>query len=154
MDSDRPSNPKLEASRTSLTRSQIRQAAYLLTDIDLALKEKRTLHWSDSQRSRSARMLRHVGVHLLSRTALRKIQQEPKRGTRPVAKAYFGAPLQRWTELFVLDVQTKPVKKVGVLYGPKFEMELLTSKENAGAAMHKKIVGFIDVQMAGGKQER
>ena len=64
--------------------------------------------WSESERKRNEPILAAAGVELLSQTAIEKRGHVLRRGARPVGTAYFGAPIQRYTPLYVLHVQTRP----------------------------------------------
>lgn len=89
----------------------MRRLSLLLVDIDKALTDREPLVWSQSVQRPWVRLLRQVGVVLLSKTQLRRQRHEPKRGARPVVLAYFGAPISQHCELYILDVQSRLIRK-------------------------------------------
>lgn len=80
----------------------------LRRDLDLALRTGKPLTWSAAQRRPWTRLLAENGIDLLSATQLgkRKLRLHP--GAKPAVIAYFGAPIQRWTPLFIVGRQTEP----------------------------------------------
>lgn len=83
----------------------------LLVDLVKALKDKEPLVWSQSVQRSWVRLLRQVGVVLLSKKQLRRQRHQLKRDARPVVLAYFGAPTSQHSELFILDVQTRLIRR-------------------------------------------
>lgn len=98
-DSDQPA---------ALTRDQITKLRELLVVIEDCLKNKHAFRWGEGVRIRWTKLLQRAGVELMTRTALARLGEEPKRGSKPVGTAYFGAPLQVQAELFIRGVQTRP----------------------------------------------
>ena len=78
------------------------------------------LKWGDEERRRTCELLTAAGVHLVTPTGIEKAAHRLKRGARPVVRAYFGAPLQRYADLFVLGIQTVPVRGSSKAAGPLF----------------------------------
>lgn len=66
--------------------------------------------WSEGERVTYSRMLRGLGLHLITATAAAKQGLRIKRGAQPIATGYFGAPIQRHAELYVLELQCRPAK--------------------------------------------
>lgn len=96
---------------TLLSRSQLVRLAQLLTELAAALVNKQPLRWGEGNRLQWTRLLRKAGVVLLTRTQLRRQRHEPKRGASAVVLGYFGAPIQRHAELYILDVQTRLIRR-------------------------------------------
>lgn len=96
---------------TLLSRSQLARLAQLLTDLAAALVNRQPLRWGEGNRLQWTRLLRRAGVVLLTRTQLRRQRHEPKRGAAAVVLGYFGAPIQRHAELYILDVQTRLIHR-------------------------------------------
>lgn len=89
------------------TRDKLRRRVELLSDIQNALLQRRRLSWGSGERVSKSGMLRDVGLDLVSRTAAGKRGHVIKRGQKAVVLAYFGAPLQRYADLFIFGIQTK-----------------------------------------------
>lgn len=63
--------------------------------------------WGEGERNAYTKILAEVGVTLVSKSAIARAGRELKRGAGPVGAAYFGAPIKRMAELYVLECQTK-----------------------------------------------
>lgn len=61
--------------------------------------------WGNGQRMAWTPILREAGVNLVTKTQIEKRGLRLKRGAKPVGWAYFGAPIQRYADLYVLEVQ-------------------------------------------------
>lgn len=57
------------------------------------------------------RLLRTIGVTLVSETEAARCGHVIKTGVKPCVSRYFGAPIKRYTNLYVFGVQTKPKPK-------------------------------------------
>lgn len=69
--------------------------------------------WGNGQRMAWVPMLKEVGVTLVTKNQIEKRGFRLKRGVKPVGSAYFGAPIKRQCDLYVLEVQCtlpKPVE--------------------------------------------
>jgi hypothetical protein len=64
--------------------------------------------WNGSERARRRRLLEAADVRVMTRTGIAKAGHRLKRGAKPIGQVYFGAPLSRYAEVFLLDVQTTP----------------------------------------------
>jgi hypothetical protein len=71
------------------------------------LSGKRKFHWGDGERQAYTKKALAMGVTLVTRNQIRKRNYELKRGQEPVGTAYFGAPIQKATDLFILECQCK-----------------------------------------------
>lgn len=89
------------------TRPKLERRLVLLTQINAALNNGRRLGWGQGERISKTRMLADIGIHLVSRTAAKKRGHRVKQRQKPVVVAYFGAPIQRYTDLFILGIQTR-----------------------------------------------
>lgn len=67
--------------------------------------------WSEGLRVTYTRMLRGLGLTLITSTAATKRGLRVKRGAQPIATGYFGAPIQRQADLFIAELQCSPVKQ-------------------------------------------
>lgn len=61
--------------------------------------------WGNGQRLAWTPLLKEAGVTLVTKTQIEKRGMKLKRGAKPVGCAYFGAPIQRYADLYVLEVQ-------------------------------------------------
>ena len=61
--------------------------------------------WGDGQRQAWVPILKAAGVTLITKTQIEKHGYRLKRGAKPVGSAYFGAPIKRYADLYVLEVQ-------------------------------------------------
>lgn len=69
--------------------------------------------WPEHKRKAWIPAAAHMGWTLLSRTALTKRGYVLKRGAKPVGVAYWGAPLSRWVELYLVELQTTKLPNIG-----------------------------------------
>ena len=67
--------------------------------------------WPEWARKLHVPVAAQMGCTLVTATALAKLGHQLKRGARPVGRAYWGAPLKRHADLYVLEVQTTKNKK-------------------------------------------
>lgn len=92
-----------------MTLDMMRRRAALLTGIVKALDGRYTaFDWGQGEHMNARRMLRDLGIQLVTETRARKLGHRLKRRAVPVAAAYFGAPIQRHCALYVLGIQTAP----------------------------------------------
>lgn len=63
--------------------------------------------WGDSERRSKEAILASLGFAVVSKTKLERGGHRLKRGVRPVGSAFFGSPLRRHADLYVLYVQTQ-----------------------------------------------
>ncbi len=68
------------------------------------------LDWSESARVTYTRILKGIGLTVVSETAAKKRGLQLKRGAQVVARGYFGAPLQRRADLYIAELQCRPIK--------------------------------------------
>lgn len=94
------------------TRGKLKVRAELLAEIWRALQFRDTLVWGAGQRVTYTRLLREMGVELVTRTAAKRMGHEIRRRQHPIALGYFVAPIQRNAELCIVGIQTRPVKAV------------------------------------------
>lgn len=94
-----------------LSAAQMRRLSVLLGELVPALETRCPLRWSQLERVIHCRLLFRAGVVVLSREQLKRQRHEPKRGARPIALAYFGPPIDQHCELYILDVQTRLLRK-------------------------------------------
>lgn len=51
---------------------------------------------------------KEMGVTLVTKTQIKRLGRELKRGVTPVGSGYFRAPISRSADLYILECQTKP----------------------------------------------
>lgn len=66
--------------------------------------------WGDGERSAWQPLAEHrLGVTLVTITGAKKRGYRLKAGAKPVGEAYYGAPLQIYADLYVLECQCVPL---------------------------------------------
>lgn len=71
------------------------------------LAGRRRFQWGDGERQAYTVKAAAIGATLLTRNQIKKRGYELKRNVKPVGTAYFGAPIQKAAELFILECQCK-----------------------------------------------
>ncbi len=99
-----------------MNRSKLRVRRDLLVAICDALDNGKTLSWGSGERTSKSRVLRELGIELVTKTGARKRGLRIKRGATPVANGYFTAPLQVYADLYIVGVQTAEVPQSGDLF--------------------------------------
>jgi hypothetical protein len=94
------------------TRGKLKVRAELLAEIWRALQYRDTLVWGSGKRVTYTRLLREMGVELVTKTAAKRRGHEIRRRQHPIALAYFNAPIQRTAELYIVGIQTRPIAVV------------------------------------------
>ncbi len=64
--------------------------------------------WGDGKRRAWFPLLRAAGVELVTERMAAKAGDVIKYGANPVGQVYFGAPLKRTCDVWILHVQTRP----------------------------------------------
>lgn len=85
---------------------------YELISTVLAGLEGNRFAWGNGQRLAWVPLLREAGITLVTKTQIEKRDLVLKRNAKPVGSAYFGAPIKRYADLYVLEVQTTKPKAV------------------------------------------
>lgn len=67
--------------------------------------------WGDSEYHQKEGMLAALGFAVVTITKLTRGGHELLRGVKPVGRAYFGTPIRKYADLYVLDLQTKRTLK-------------------------------------------
>jgi hypothetical protein len=88
-----------------MTRKQLIVLRELIHEILQGLNGNK-FEWNQGQRYNWVPILRKAGITLVSATQLKKHGYRLKNRQNPVGSAYFGAPIQRQVDLFVLEIQT------------------------------------------------
>ena len=65
-------------------------------------------HWGDTERKNYTPKAAALGITLVTKTGMLKLDRELRLGAKAVGEAYFGAPLSKTVALYVLECQTKP----------------------------------------------
>lgn len=93
----------------SEVRRQLERLQALAQDIINGLNGK-GFRWGDGERSAYVPIAeRRLGITLVTATGARKRGYRLKAGAKPVGEAYFGAPLQLYADLYVLECQCVPL---------------------------------------------
>lgn len=90
------------------SKAKLKSRAEALSELNRAVQDGATLRWGDGVRAQKLRLLRDLGVELVTKTSATKHGHVIKQRQTPVANAYYGAPLQRYADLYVLGLQTRP----------------------------------------------
>lgn len=89
------------------------------TDLDLSRSIKvamqiqnglrgKLFQWGETERINYTLRAANLGVTLVTATTLKRRGYELKRNAQPVGRAYYGAPLSRYADLYVLECHCKP----------------------------------------------
>lgn len=76
----------------------------------LAGLEGERFDWGLAEAESKTKALSLMGVELVTASGARKRGHVLKKGAVPVGARYFGAPIQRCADLYILGIQTKPAK--------------------------------------------
>lgn len=69
-------------------------------------------NWGDTQRKSWIPILKKIDITLVTKTQIEKQGLILKRGAKPVGTAYFGSPIKKYADLYVLEIQcTQPKLK-------------------------------------------
>ena len=101
-------------SATRPTRAE--RLAILKTDIARALLTGRQIRWGMCQHKAWRRLLEENGIQMVSRTQAARRKLEVLPDAKAPLVAYFGAPIQRYTHLFLVACQTQPIPKPEPLF--------------------------------------
>ena len=82
-----------------------------LLDAVLNGLEGRRFQWSEGKRRPFTRRLRSAGITLVTLSAAKERGYSLKRGASPVGTGYFGAPIQRQANLYVLELHFRKARK-------------------------------------------
>lgn len=89
--------------------AKLDRRAYVAEQIrDALLGRHKTFTWGDGQRRAWEPIARSMGATLLAKTAIERRGLRLKRGARPVGTIYYGAPISRFADVYVLECQTAP----------------------------------------------
>ncbi len=91
---------------------QVRLDRYLnvAEAIDAGLRGS-PFHWGEGQRIAYTAKALDLGLTLVTKTALERLGYRLRRGVIPVGTAYFGSPVKRNCDLYVLECQCARVEK-------------------------------------------
>lgn len=84
--------------------------AGVLVDVRRGLKGN-PFTWGDGERRNYVPKAANFGCTLVTETQAKKRGFRLKPTSSPIGSAYFGAPLSRWANLFVLECHCVPIKK-------------------------------------------
>jgi hypothetical protein len=62
-------------------------------------------HWGQGERWAYTPMLKKIGITLVTRTQIDKRGYRLKRSQNPVGTTYFGTPIDKEADVFVLEIQ-------------------------------------------------
>lgn len=86
---------------------KVRAKMDVLTEV-LAGLEGQRFDWGMAEAAHKAKVLREMGIELVTANGARKRGHVLKKGAMPVGKRYFGAPIQRSADVYIFDLQTRP----------------------------------------------
>ncbi len=95
--SDRPHSP-------SEIQRRLETISGVATEIHEGLGGK-PFQWNGAEGEWKVLWAEDLGITLLTKTALEKRGYRLKRGAKPIGRRYFGAPIQKYAELYVLECQ-------------------------------------------------
>ncbi|MBD2451158.1 hypothetical protein H6G76_29315 [Nostoc sp. FACHB-152] len=99
-----------------------------LTEIVLNGLNGKPFSWGDGQRTAWVPLLQEIGITLITKTQIQKRGLVLKRGAKPVGKAYFGSPIKRYADLYVMEVQCTEPKKPDTDCWLFLDCEVMTGK--------------------------
>lgn len=73
--------------------------------------------WGNSEYRSKEGILARCGFAVVTMTKLKRGGHRLKKNVKPVGKAYFGSPIRKYADLYVLDVQTERELKWYDLFG-------------------------------------
>jgi hypothetical protein len=93
---------------------ELEQLQYIqkaITELELGLIGAKGFIWGETEGRSKMGWLSRLGFVLVSKSKLEKGGHELKKGAKPVGTTYYGAPIKRYTDLYLLNVQTKRALK-------------------------------------------
>lgn len=87
-----------------MTKRQLISLHNLTSEI-LAGLDGKPFHWGMGKKNSMAPLLTRLDVSLVTRTQIAKLGYKLKRSQTPVGSVYFGAPICKDAEVFVLEIQ-------------------------------------------------
>ncbi|CAA7619054.1 hypothetical protein [Magnetospirillum sp. SS-4] len=107
---DSPISPRPKAVRINGPAiDAIRKRMDVLGEV-LAGLEGKPFDWNGAEGEGKVKTLATMCIVLVTASGMRKRDHVLKRGAVPVGRRYYGAPIQRSADLYVLGLQTKPSK--------------------------------------------
>lgn len=88
---------------------KVKQLIELLQVVQEGL-EGHPFEWGDGQRKSWTPKLEKCGITLVTKTQIAKRGYRVKKGKKPVGSAYFGTPIKRYAELYVLEEQCAKIE--------------------------------------------
>ena len=90
--------------------------------------------WGDGERSAWQPLAEvRLGITLVTPTGIKKRGYRLKAGVKPVGEAYYGAPLQVYAPLYVLECQCVPLSAPAGKAAPEDPTEPLPLEDDANA---------------------
>lgn len=83
----------------------LRRYEYVANVLERGLRRGKAFSWGDGQRRTWEPVARELGATLLSKTAIARRGYRIKRGAKPVGAIYYGAPISRYADVYVLECQ-------------------------------------------------
>jgi hypothetical protein len=87
-----------------LTKKQLIRL-HQLTDTILQGLEGKPFHWGQGERWAYTPMLTKIDVTLVTRNRIDKLGYRLKKSQEPVGTTYFGTPIDKQADVFVLEIQ-------------------------------------------------
>jgi hypothetical protein len=67
--------------------------------------EGKPFHWGQGERWALTPMLTKIGITIVTRTQIDKCGYRLKRSQKPVGTTYFGTPINKNADIYVLEIQ-------------------------------------------------
>jgi hypothetical protein len=67
--------------------------------------EGKPFHWGQGERWALTPMLTKIGITIVTRTQIDKYGYRLKRSQNPVGTTYFGSPINKNADIYVLEIQ-------------------------------------------------
>lgn len=87
-----------------LTKKQLIRL-HQLTHTILQGLDGKPFHWGQGERWAYTPMLTKIGVTLVTRNRIDKLGYRLKKSQKPVGTTYFGTPIDKQADVFVLEIQ-------------------------------------------------
>lgn len=101
-------NFQIEGKTPSALADYLERRASLLSAIIEGIRGN-PFEWGDSERKIKMHLLEEeFGIMLASETAIKRAGHVLKPRAKPIGRVYYGAPIQKYVDVYVLGVHTKP----------------------------------------------
>lgn len=99
---------QIEGKTPSALADYLERRTLLLTAIIEGIRGN-PFEWGESERKIKIHQLENeFGIKLVSANAIKRAGHVLKSRANPIGKVYYGAPIQKYVDVYVLGVHTKP----------------------------------------------